>query len=168
MISGRRGLDIGRDKHLDWTLPDPSRTISGKHCEVRYRDGGYWLYDVSTNGTYLDGQDGRLKAPHRLRNGDRVIIGQYIIGVSVEGEAEPCGGFDAFAVECRLIVVPGLVDRHRRCRPAGRAVGCQGSPRAPRTAASRFSRLGIPTCPMLTRRGRPCRRPTRPPAKMTI
>ena len=47
----RRGIDIGRDPYLDWTLPDPERFISGKHCEIRYRDGGYWLHDVSTNGT---------------------------------------------------------------------------------------------------------------------
>jgi type VI secretion system protein ImpI len=86
-VSGRRGLDIGRDKHLDWTLPDPSRAISGKHCEIRYQDGGYWLYDVSTNGTYLDGHDGRLKGPHRLQTGQRLVIGHYIIGVVVEGEA---------------------------------------------------------------------------------
>ncbi len=88
-VTGKRGIDIGRDSHLDWTLPDPSRTISGKHCEVRYRDGGYWLYDVSTNGTFLDGQDGRLKGPYRLRNGDRLLIGHYIIAVTVEGEAAP-------------------------------------------------------------------------------
>jgi type VI secretion system protein ImpI len=85
-VSGKRGLDIGRDQHLDWTLPDPTRYISGKHCEVRYRDGGYWLYDVSTNGTLLNGSDGRLKAPHRLQNGDRLTIGQYIVGVAVDGE----------------------------------------------------------------------------------
>ena len=76
-VAGKRGLDIGRDTHLDWTLPDPTRVISGKHCEVRYRDGGYWLYDVSTNGTFLNGSDGRLKAPHRLRDGDRLSIGPY-------------------------------------------------------------------------------------------
>src|SRR5438445_617649 len=38
-VTGRRSIDIGRDTHLDWTLPDPSRHISGKHCEVRYREG---------------------------------------------------------------------------------------------------------------------------------
>src|SRR5260370_10356780 len=36
-----------RSTHLDWTLPDPSRSISSKHCEIRFRDGGYWLHDVS-------------------------------------------------------------------------------------------------------------------------
>ena len=85
-VSGKRGLDIGRDTHLDWTLPDPTRFISGKHCEVRYRDGGYWLYDVSSNGTFLNGSDRRLKAPHRLRNGDRLSIGPYLIAVIVDGE----------------------------------------------------------------------------------
>ncbi len=79
-----RGLDLGRDSHLDWTLPDPSRSISGKHCEIRYRDGGYWLHDVSTNGTFVNGADYRLDAPYLLRDRDRLGVGPYIIGVSVE------------------------------------------------------------------------------------
>ncbi|MBV9286351.1 MAG: type VI secretion system-associated FHA domain protein TagH [Hyphomicrobiales bacterium] len=82
----RRGLDLGRDAHLDWTLPDPSRTISSKHCEIRYRDGGYWLRDISTNGTFVNGAEFRLDAPHLLHDGDRLNIGPYIIAVSVEGE----------------------------------------------------------------------------------
>ena len=56
-VTGKRTVDIGRDRHLDWTLPDPARLISGKHCEVHYRDGGYWLHYVSTNGTFLNGLD---------------------------------------------------------------------------------------------------------------
>jgi type VI secretion system protein ImpI len=90
-IQGKRGIDIGRDQYLDWTLPDPSRFISGKHCEVRWHDGGYWLHDVSTNGTFLDGADSRLKAPHRLRNGDRFVIGHYIIGAAVDDEGADAG-----------------------------------------------------------------------------
>jgi type VI secretion system protein ImpI len=85
-IQGQRGLDIGRDQYLDWTLPDPTRHISGKHCEVRWHDGGYWLHDVSTNGTFLDGADSRLKGPHRLRNGDRFVIGHYVIATTIDGE----------------------------------------------------------------------------------
>ena len=85
-IKGRRGLDIGRDPYLDWTLPDPSRFISGRHCEVRWHDGAYWLHDISTNGTFLNGDESRLKAPHRLCNGDRFVIGQYIIAAALEEE----------------------------------------------------------------------------------
>jgi type VI secretion system protein ImpI len=85
-IKGKRGLDIGRDPYLDWTLPDPSRFISGRHCEVRWHDGAYWLHDISTNGTFLNGAESRLKAPHRLRNGDRLVIGQYVIAVTLDEE----------------------------------------------------------------------------------
>jgi type VI secretion system protein ImpI len=83
-VSGKRSVDIGRDQHLDWTLPDPTRFISGKHCEVHYKNGTYWLHDVSTNGTFLNGSDQRIRSPHELKDGDRLIIGQYIVGVSLE------------------------------------------------------------------------------------
>src|SRR5262249_42207183 len=85
-VSGRRGIDIGRDSHLDWTLPDPTRHISGKHAEIRYHDGGYWLHDVSSNGTLLNDSDHRMQAPHRLRTGDRFTIGHYIIAVTVDAD----------------------------------------------------------------------------------
>jgi type VI secretion system protein ImpI len=85
-LQGKRGIDIGRDQYLDWTLPDPSRGISGKHCEIRWHDSAYWLHDISTNGTFLDGADSRLKAPHRLCNGDRFAIGHYIILATLDGE----------------------------------------------------------------------------------
>jgi type VI secretion system protein ImpI len=90
-VQGKRGIDIGRDQYLDWTLPDPTRTVSGKHCEVRWHDGAYWLHDISTNGTFLDGAESRLKEPHRLRNGDRFAIGHYIILATVDDD-EPAMG----------------------------------------------------------------------------
>jgi type VI secretion system protein ImpI len=90
-IQGKRGIDIGRDQYLDWTLPDPGRVISGRHCEIRWHDNAYWLHDISTNGTFLDGADSRLKAPHRLCNGDRFVIGHYIIVATLDGEAANTG-----------------------------------------------------------------------------
>ena len=78
-----RGFEIGRQQHLDWTLPDPSRYVSGLHCEVRFEKGGYWLYDVSSNGTFLNGSTARMKSPHRLADGDRLAIGNYSIRVEV-------------------------------------------------------------------------------------
>jgi type VI secretion system protein ImpI len=85
-VNGQRTIDIGRDQHLDWTLPDPTRYISGKHCEVRHHDGSYWLYDLSTNGTFVNGSPNRVQSPYRLRNNDRLTIGHYIILVTVEGD----------------------------------------------------------------------------------
>ncbi|MDP3410994.1 type VI secretion system-associated FHA domain protein TagH [Bosea sp. (in: a-proteobacteria)] len=90
-LSGARGLDIGRDQHLDWCLPDPTRAISGRHCEVRFRDGAYWLRDVSTNGTYVNGGSQRVQSPYRLQHGDRLEIGHYVIAVAIDeaAQAEP-------------------------------------------------------------------------------
>jgi type VI secretion system protein ImpI len=85
-VTGGRGLDIGRDQFLDWTLPDPSRFVSGKHCEIRAEGGEYLLYDVSTNGTYINGSENRVQSPYRLHSGDRLTIGQYIIAVTVDNE----------------------------------------------------------------------------------
>jgi type VI secretion system protein ImpI len=88
-LSGGRGIDIGRDEHLDWTLPDPTRGISKRHCEIRFRDGGYWLRDVSTNGTFVNGASNRVQSPYRLRQGDRLEIGQYIIAVALDEAGQP-------------------------------------------------------------------------------
>src|SRR5262249_14724421 len=84
-LSGKCAIDIGRAADLDWTLPDPTRFISNKHCEIRYKDGGYWLHDVSTNGTFLNRAHHRMQAPHRLRNGDRFTVGRYLVAVTLEG-----------------------------------------------------------------------------------
>ena len=85
-LTGHRGADIGRDAHLDWTLPDPARHVSGKHCEIRFTDGSYWLKDVSSNGTFLNGSLQRVQSPYCLKSGDRLLIGHYIIAVEVTDE----------------------------------------------------------------------------------
>jgi len=105
-VTDKRNLDIGRGAHLDWTLPDPSRFISGKHCEVRYRDGAYWLYDVSTNGTFLNDNTRRIQTPHKLDDGDRLAIGSYIIRVSIEDEEQK--STEAAAVEAEVPVDAAL------------------------------------------------------------
>jgi type VI secretion system protein ImpI len=85
-LAGNRGADIGRDAHLDWTLPDPNRQISGKHCEIRFSDQAYWLHDLSLNGVFINGALNRVQSPYRLRSGDRLSIGHYVIAVRVTGE----------------------------------------------------------------------------------
>lgn len=86
--AGPRGFDIGREQHLDWCLPDPDRVVSGHHCQVRYEQGAYMLYDISRNGTYLNGSSARVKSPYQLAHGDRLQIGPYIITVSLSQGAE--------------------------------------------------------------------------------
>lgn len=94
--AARRGFLIGRERGLDWTLPDPSRFISSRHCEVRYHEGAYWLLDHSTNGVFVNGSAARMPGPHRLADGDRLKIGPYLVRVGlgatgVEQAAPPRG-----------------------------------------------------------------------------
>ncbi len=77
------GFEIGRAQHLDWTLPDPERLISGHHVEVRFDGNTYQLHDVSRNGTLLNGATTRMKSPYQLAHGDRLQIGHYIIVVEI-------------------------------------------------------------------------------------
>ncbi|MGX8009537.1 type VI secretion system-associated FHA domain protein TagH [Mesorhizobium sp. ORM8.1] len=80
-----RGFEIGRE-NCDWTLSDPDKFISGRHCEIRYQAGSFWLYDVSRNGTFVNGSNQRMNAPHRLTQGDRLLIGRYVVAVSIDEE----------------------------------------------------------------------------------
>lgn len=83
-----RSFEVGREQHLDWTLPDPGRYISGRHCEVRFEKGGYWLYDTSMNGVFLNGSAQRVKSPYLLQHGDRLSIGHYIVSVALEADQQ--------------------------------------------------------------------------------
>src|SRR5262245_57757237 len=98
--ASQRGFEIGREDR-DWTLPDPNMFISGRHCEVRFEKGGYWLHDVSRNGTYVNGSSQRVKSPYLLANGDRLQIGHYLVSVSIEGGAETEDGDTPFVAPPR-------------------------------------------------------------------
>ncbi len=74
-------LEAGRDSGLDWCLPDPNRFISSRHFEIRSERSGWMLYDVSTNGTFLNGAASRVKSPCPLHDGDRLQVGQYSIEI---------------------------------------------------------------------------------------
>lgn len=74
-------LEVGRDGGLDWCLPDPQRFISSRHFEIRSEKGGWMLYDISTNGTFVNGATTRVKSPCPLHDGDRLQVGQYSIEI---------------------------------------------------------------------------------------
>ena len=85
-----RGFEVGRDSAMDWTLPDPNRHISSRHFEVTFRDGKFWLNDISTNGTFIFGASMRVSSPLALSHNERLQVGQYIIRVLV---VDPAVGF---------------------------------------------------------------------------
>jgi len=76
-----QNASVGRNRAMDWVLPDPSRHVSGHHFDITFHDGAYWLSDASTNGTFLQGQHHRIQGPLQLNGGERLIVGPYIISV---------------------------------------------------------------------------------------
>lgn len=51
---------IGRGAGCDWIIPDSSRLLSSHHALISYRDGRYFLTDISSNGIRLGGSGERL------------------------------------------------------------------------------------------------------------
>jgi type VI secretion system protein len=85
-VFGVNGCTIGRAPDNDWILPDPKRLVSGHHCDIEYRGGGYWLTDKSTNGVYVNESEDPASESGAvaLQDGDRLRLGDYEIVVSID------------------------------------------------------------------------------------
>jgi type VI secretion system protein len=89
IVFGVGGGTIGRSADNDWVLPDPQRYVSAHHARVSFRQGSYFLEDLSTNGAFANDGDvaiGKL-GPHKLQNGDLIRFGDYQVSVVLEAEA---------------------------------------------------------------------------------
>ncbi len=87
----RGSLSIGRAAQNGWILQDPERILSSNHCVVHHQDGGYFLTDTSTNGTFLNDSEQRIPRNQtiRLKDGDHFVLGEYEIEASlIPGAAE--------------------------------------------------------------------------------
>jgi type VI secretion system protein len=90
------GGTIGRSADNDWVLPDPSRYVSAHHARVQFREGHFYLQDVSTNGVYVNDDMEPLakrgSSGYRLANGDVLRMGEYHIVAALDApkpEDEP-------------------------------------------------------------------------------
>ncbi|HEY3912428.1 MAG TPA: type VI secretion system-associated FHA domain protein TagH [Stellaceae bacterium] len=98
-------FSIGRGAANDWVLPDPERFLSGRHCLLAYRSGGWQIADLSTNGTFLNNEAAPIGhgQPRELRDGDRFRLGAYEIELHVAETALPsrADSIDPFAASAR-------------------------------------------------------------------
>lgn len=98
-------FSIGRGTENDWVLPDPARVLSKRHCLIAFRSGGWQIADLSTNGTYLNGEAQPIGhgQPRDLRDGDRLRLGDYEIELRIAEAALPrrvsAGRADPFALD---------------------------------------------------------------------
>jgi type VI secretion system FHA domain protein len=97
---------IGRGSENDWVLPDPERVLSKRHCMLAYRSGSWQVADLSTNGTFLNGEAESIGVgqPRDLRDGDRLRLGAYEIELRIMAESAmvrraPAGRGDPFALD---------------------------------------------------------------------
>jgi type VI secretion system FHA domain protein len=102
IVFGFDGGTLGRSADNDWVLPDPLRYVSAHHGRVNYRDGHFFLEDLSTNGIFLNDDEQpvskRFPGGYRLQNGDFIRVGEYQVVVALEApEAAPASP-DAAAV----------------------------------------------------------------------
>lgn len=83
MNVGTSGGKIGRSQKATWTLNDPSKHISNMHAEVSFRDGQYFITDISSNGMFLKSPRKQFVkgVPMPLNQKSNVIIGEYEIAV---------------------------------------------------------------------------------------
>jgi len=80
----REGMTFGRSEKNDWHLPDPEKVVSGTHARIERLGQGFVIYDLSTNGLYINRSVEALgkDKPHRLCEGDLLAFGDYEISVS--------------------------------------------------------------------------------------
>jgi type VI secretion system protein len=116
------GGTIGRSADNDWVLPDPQRYVSAHHARVQFREGHFYLQDVSTNGVYVNDDMEPLakrgSGGYRLTNGDVLRMGDYHIlaALEVQGAPEHAG---AAAVPTSIHALRTLG------RPADRDIGAK-------------------------------------------
>ncbi len=76
---------IGRGQDNDWTLPDPEKVLSRKHCYIESQDGAYSLTDTSAHGVFIDHSTQPVGKGQSilLKDGDIISLGRYDIRVNI-------------------------------------------------------------------------------------
>lgn len=72
---------IGRAEDCDWVIPDRKRVVSGRHAQVSFEDGAFYLTDTSSNGILLKPSNTPLPKgqPQRIEHGNLYSLGDFEI-----------------------------------------------------------------------------------------
>jgi len=68
LVFPSEGGTLGRSNNNFWVLQDPNKYMSSVHAKIEEIEGQYYLTDLSTNGTFLNG------AAEPIGNGNRVVL----------------------------------------------------------------------------------------------
>ncbi|NIF81445.1 FHA domain-containing protein, partial [Paraburkholderia sp. Cy-641] len=89
---GPAGGTIGRANDCTLVLPDQQRAISRVHARIEFRGGDYLLCDLGSNPSVLNQRALGGTREARLADGDRLLIGPYLLEVSLGEPAAGVGG----------------------------------------------------------------------------
>lgn len=75
------GGTIGRGEDCDWVIPDRKRHLSNHHALVSFRDGAFFLTDISNNGIRGGANGARLRQgeAERIEHGSVYVLGDFEI-----------------------------------------------------------------------------------------
>lgn len=76
---------IGRAEDCDWVIPDRKRVVSGRHAQVSFENGAFYLTDTSSNGILLKPGNTPLPKgqPQRIEHGKLYAMGGFDIRARV-------------------------------------------------------------------------------------
>lgn len=79
---------IGRNPDCDWTLLDSTQRVSKYHARISYRDGAFFLTDISSNGVQVNRSDRWLNSgqPQRIEHGAVFGLGDFEIRARLDHE----------------------------------------------------------------------------------
>jgi type VI secretion system FHA domain protein len=85
-----QGGTIGRAEHCEFVLADQTKSISKAHALIHYRDGAYFLTDVSSNGVFVNNDPipigkGNTK---QILAGDQYQMGEYVLQATLSNSAQ--------------------------------------------------------------------------------
>jgi type VI secretion system FHA domain protein len=86
IVLGATSATIGRAPSNDWVLPDPQRYVSARHARIAWRNGQYFVEDLSTNGVFVNEDERPIgkDLARQLCTGDVLRVGEYQLVVAVE------------------------------------------------------------------------------------
>ena len=135
MVFAENGGTIGRAANNVWVLDDPERFMSSRHSQITCQNGQYYLTDLSTNGTFLNGSPEPIGKGNKvaLNDGDVFSLSDYEFQVNLEDADTFSGGSPfSFVPETPGIEVDYLEEAgSQNSDPFGPSVGAHVPSSAP-------------------------------------
>ena len=82
------GGTVGRAPGNRLVLEDPSKYVSRSHASVTLHDGRFYLHDAGSNPSIVNDQPLGAGAGTALADGDRIVIGDYLLQVVLEARVQ--------------------------------------------------------------------------------